>query len=346
MDPSERQEPGLKEFLENLPNACLLFDRELRYVYFNDAAERFTGVSLDKAKGKRITDIVEGVEHTERYRSYRGVLESGQPSTLDDVAPGGLFGDRHFKVQCFKVGDNIGVIFTDISKEKIAEKALSTSREEIRNLASHIEAARENERKRIAREIHDELGQILTAIDLDIHRAERRHDLMRGEADAWFGSLSAAISKALDSVHRIAMELRPGILDNLGLSDALEWLVEDSIARSGIRAECRIGPFDDRLPDDIKTALFRIAQEACTNAVRYSQAKKILLSLQETEGALCLRVEDDGVGMMAEAAASPCSFGFLGMRERALDLGGMFTIDSSPGKGLRIEAKIPRGRPG
>jgi signal transduction histidine kinase len=317
-------------------------DRELRYLYFNAAAHGFTGVSLESARGKRITEVLPDVENTERYRCYRRVLETGEPCTLDDVAPGGVFGERHFKTQCFRVGEGIGIIFTDITKEKEVEEELRASREDMRSLAAHIEVAREDERKRIAREVHDDLGQVLTSIDLDIRSAKRNHHPADSEIERCFASISSAVSQALDSVHRIATELRPGILDHLGLSAALEWLVDDAAGRAAIKAECRIDITEGNLSDAAKTALFRISQEALTNAIRHSKARSVFLGLEEDEDSLCLRISDDGIGLASERIASSGSFGILGMQERARELGGSFAISSPGRRGVRIEVRIPR----
>lgn len=317
-------------------------DRELRYLYFNAAAHGFTGVSLEFARGKRITEVLPGIENTERYRSYCRVLETGEPLTLDDVAPGGVFGERHFKTQCFRVGENIGIIFTDITKEKKAEEELRASREDMRSLAAHIELAREDERKRIAREVHDDLGQVLTSIDLDIHRAKRGHHPADSETELCFASISSAVSQALDSVHRIATELRPGILDHLGLSAALEWLVDDAASRGAVKAESHIDITEGDLSDAVKTALFRISQEALTNAIRHSKARSVLLALEEDEASLRLSISDDGVGIAPEKIACSGSFGILGMRERVRELGGSFSISSPERRGVCVEARIPR----
>jgi PAS domain S-box-containing protein len=223
-------------------------------------------------------------------------------------------------------------IARDITERKQAEEAL---------LDAHrrLQQAQEDERKRIARELHDELGQQLTLIRFELLK------LVRAEAPAQLRQQAQALIKATDTmiatVRRVATALRPGILDDLGLQAALEWLVTDFRNRTGIRCEAALEPVPENLDEVRSVALFRILQEALTNVARHAQSTRVTIRLQRTAEALVLEVRDNGRGITDAHLTGSNSIGLFGMQERALLVGGRVSIEGRPGEGTTVTARIP-----
>jgi len=224
---------------------------------------------------------------------------------------------------------------------------LQDSLEQLRRLAIRLEAVREEERRRIAREIHDELGQELTAIKIELSSllfewpADRRPST-RAE------SIMKLVDQTVESVRRISTDLRPGILDALGVEAAVEWAAEDFQTRTGTR--CHVELPGGRLGVDPEqaTAIFRILQEALTNVARHAGATEVGIRLWGEGGSVSLEVHDNGKGISEEQRSRSTSLGILGMRERALLLGGEFSIAGQPNRGTRVSVRIPlsAARPG
>ena len=229
----------------------------------------------------------------------------------------------------------------DVTERVLAAAELEQSREELRALAAKIQAAREEERSRIAREIHDELGQALTALKLDLAWLETGAG-KNGTAVPALGemSITARIDQTMEIVRRIASELRPSILDQLGLEAAVEWLVHQSAKRSGIEIVLKSGELP-KLPDVVASHIFRIVQEALTNVARHAQAKKVNVTVKRLASSLIVGVEDDGIGIMPDSLSGLRSLGLVGIRERAVACGGNLIIRGEPGKGTSIVVTIP-----
>jgi signal transduction histidine kinase len=203
--------------------------------------------------------------------------------------------------------------------------------------------AQEDERKRIARELHDETGQSLTALAVRLDVAQRAAaDTPAGPAVAEARVLA---SRSLDEIHRLMHDLRPSVLDDLGLCAGLRWFADRRLARHGVSVRFEVSSLPDRLPPDLETALFRAAQEALTNIERHARAEHVLVQCSMQEGALTLEIEDDGEGFepaaMVPQPGDARGLGLLGMRERVELFGGTVTIDSAPGSGTRVVISVP-----
>jgi signal transduction histidine kinase len=224
---------------------------------------------------------------------------------------------------------------TDVTVRKQAEQ-------ERLAFTAHIEAAREKERTHVAREIHDELGQVLTAVKLDVAwinnrvRAFETLEDVKERVDATLGLLDQSI----EAVRRISAELRPGVLDDLGLSAAVEWLARTFEKYSGVAPSLQIEFDDSNLPENYQTALFRVTQEALTNIARHAEATEVTVSLTRHEGSIKLHVSDNGCGFSTDRNKGR-SFGVIGMRERISILGGQFSVRSNAGQGTSITAILP-----
>jgi signal transduction histidine kinase len=229
----------------------------------------------------------------------------------------------------------------ELAERSLTEQRLRSSEENLRALAAHLQSVREEERTHIARDIHDELGQALTGLKLDITQLTRvvtQED--QEELQERTRALCGAIDRIIVSVRRIASGLRPEVLDEIGLAAAVEWQAREFQRRTGIRCHVDISHgFTD--PDTERaTALFRIFQELLTNVARHANATRVNAKLTESPQ-LVLVIEDNGRGIRADEFQSPRALGFLGMRERVQPFGGSIEVRGSEGKGTKVTVAIP-----
>jgi two-component system sensor histidine kinase UhpB len=233
----------------------------------------------------------------------------------------------------------------DVTDRVLAAEELEQSRTELRALAARLQTTREEERTRIAREIHDELGQALTALKLDVAWLEtQRSRRNSGAFTPMDPSITARIDETMQMVRRIASELRPSTLDQLGLQAAIECLVQEATERTGIAITLQADDFPN-LSGDIASHAFRIIQEALTNVTRHSKATRVEVTVRRLKGAIILAVEDNGVGFEPQSLSGLKSLGLVGMRERALACGGTLLIRGNPGEGAAIVVTIPIAAP-
>ncbi len=238
---------------------------------------------------------------------------------------------------------NVGFALENIEKallRKKAEQNLVLSNEDLRNLSTHLQTIREEERMHIAREIHDELGQQLTGLKMDVSWLNSKLLNKNQEIERIISEINELISETVDSVRRISANLRPAILDDLGLISALEWQSRETQKRSDITINFTCNIEDIELPFNINTGLFRIYQEALTNAVRHSNADTINSSAHIADNLITLRISDNGKGIEQKPGSNK-SFGLLGIKERAFLMNGTIEITSNEGKGTSIFVSVP-----
>jgi signal transduction histidine kinase len=200
--------------------------------------------------------------------------------------------------------------------------------------------AQEDERKRVARELHDETTQALAAL---LMRVDQAADAVRAGTPPALDELRALANRALTDVHRLILDLRPSVLDDLGLASAVQWYGDRTLGPRGVAVRCEVGELPPLTPE-LQTALFRICQEALSNVARHAQATHVLVELRVEGTTICVDVEDDGVGFDQAAVArreGRPHWGLLGIQERADLLGGRARFDSTPGAGTRVEVRIP-----
>jgi signal transduction histidine kinase len=240
----------------------------------------------------------------------------------------------------------VTVISMDVSNLKKVENALRSYQDKLRALLGRVQGAREEERATIAREIHDEMGGALTGLKIDLSylaskapktRDKTKRDLFLKQIN----NMSRLIEETIGKVRRIATDLRPSILDDFGLLAAIEWQLQDFEKRTGIQCEFISDLENIRLDEKRSTAVFRIFQESLTNVARHALATKVTVRLYEENDKLILKVEDNGKGISELLIHDKMSFGLLGMRERALFLGGTVNISSEPCQGTTISMEIP-----
>lgn len=232
-----------------------------------------------------------------------------------------------------------GVMF-NISDSKRSEQEIRQSRQSLRELSAHMESVREEERKRIAREVHDELGQALTALRMDVSMLRLGFAGQSPQLAERIQSMKELVDRTIQIVRHVTSTLRPAALD-LGLTAAIEWLVEDFVRRVGIACELNTDGCEIVLDDSRSTALFRIVQESLMNVVKHAEASRVEVSIWQQPGYVCIEVRDNGKGFTPEASRKRGSFGLVGMRERTLMIGGKLDISSVTGEGTRVTVCVP-----
>jgi signal transduction histidine kinase len=227
------------------------------------------------------------------------------------------------------------------AERKRAEERLRDSHEQLRALSMYLQHIREEERTRIAREVHDELGQALTGLKMDLswlaNRLPRDLKTLHDKARVMVGH----IDQTIQTVRRISTELRPGILDDLGLVAAIEWQAHEFQTRTGIQCSVATSLRETPLERDLNTTFFRIFQETLTNIIRHAGATKVVVNMSEDQGDIMLKVADNGRGIKESELANTKSIGLLGMRERAHLLGGEVSISGESGRGTTVTVRIP-----
>lgn len=227
-------------------------------------------------------------------------------------------------------------------ERKRAQEELERSHQRFYNLSTHLQHLREEERKYIAGELHDELGGLFTAMKMELYSAFDTKGLGQESLFEMRDSIAKLIDKGIEIVRRISTDLRPHILDHLGLVPAIRWYIKEFQKRVKVRCKWTLCEDDIPMDKDRAVAVFRILQEALTNIARHSKASRVTIELIKKEDTLMLRVKDNGVGIDGEKINDPRSFGLMGIQERVLYLGGEVKIEGSPGKGTIVAVSIPQ----
>ena len=233
------------------------------------------------------------------------------------------------------------VLANNITERHAAEEKLKESYEAIRTLTGYLQNVREQERLNISREIHDELGQLLTVLKMDVSWLNKKIGGENSMVKEKLSEILNLVDTTVRSIRRIASELRPTLLDDLGLYAAMEWHLEEFERRSGIRRELVIPENELALSDSLKIGIFRIFQESLTNVARHSEAKNVNVSLLQKDNQLILTIRDNGIGFEEGPMATKKTLGLLGMKERSMMMGGVYNITSARGAGTTVTVIIP-----
>jgi PAS domain S-box-containing protein len=330
-----------RTLVEQASDAIIITDEIGNLVEMNTSFCKMFGYSEKELLGMNMTELTD----PEQLKN--------DPLQIDLLLAGKtIFGERRMKKKDATIVDveanvqmlpdkRILAIMRDITDRKKAEEKLNTSYEQIRSLSEHLTNVREEERKHIAREIHDELGQELTVLKMDVGSLVKKLPLADDIIRKRLASLSGLIDNIVQSLRRIASELRPSLLDDLGLPAAIAWHMEEFEKRSGIKAHFTEPKDEWMLPDRVKINLFRIVQEATTNIGRHSKATELHVNLERNDDSIALRVFDNGVGFNTETVLKRNTLGILGMRERSSIVGGKLEIKTAPGNGTEILVSVP-----
>jgi PAS domain S-box-containing protein len=362
--------------LESTGEGIFGIDMDGRCTFVNRAAAQMLGWRTEQVLGQNMHALMhhshaDGRHYPECDCPIFNAFRRGLPCRIADEvlwrADGSHFPAEYSSHPIIEDGQVQGAVATlmDITERKRTEELLKKSHDELeqrvagrtrelRDLANHLEAVRETERKRIAREIHDELGSLLVALKMDTHwlhrRVAARNELETQELQGKCQSMGRLIDTAVDNVGRIITDLRPSILDHQGLWAALEWHAQEFTDSSELHAtlQCHVAAGVPAPQGGLAIAVFRIFQEMLTNVARHAQARSVRIGIHVDgpPGAmLYIDVRDDGVGAAPAAWTDPHSFGVLGMRERAGHFGGRIGIDSAPGQGTRVRLVMPLETP-
>lgn len=319
--------------------------------YCNERWRSYMGLALEDLQGDGWQAMLHPDDRDRVLAAWREAIVNGTTYEQEERhrAANGTY--RWFLARGVPLRDAEGRIVrwygtnTDIQDRKRAEDALRRSVDQLRALAGRLQTVREEERARVARQIHDELGQALTGIKLESVALIRE---LPGDAKHQ-SSRAASIAKLADEtihvVRRISTELRPGILDDLGLVAAVEWASQEFEARTGTRCRLELPKHEIVIDPQLATALFRILQETLTNIARHADATQVNVRLAQEGDSFVLNVHDNGKGISDDQLTAGSSLGILGMRERAILLGGQLSIRGAPGDGTTVTVRVPVATP-
>jgi signal transduction histidine kinase len=228
-----------------------------------------------------------------------------------------------------------------VEQQRLLEEQVQERTAQLSELSSNLQKVQEAEKAKLARDIHDELGSILVSARMDVSWAARRVATLDPSAAQKLARASSTLDEGVQIKRRIIEDLRPTLLDNLGLAAALSWHVNQACERGGLACQLALPEEELDLPSPVSIALFRVVQEGITNVLRYAKARKVWLSLEHTDAGVSLALRDDGVGISPQALSHRLSHGIVGMRQRIASLGGSFRIGRVTGGGTAIEVFVP-----
>jgi len=333
--------------VDAIPQAVVGLENR-RINFANAAVEEVFGWKPDELIGKSVTLFYRNDKEADEIgRYFYSTLEHQRTFVAEFRCRRKDGRDILCRMRSSRIGDRltheqrIVVTYEDITEQRRAEEELASSREQLRNLSIYLQSVREKESTRIAREIHDELGQILLALQMDLAWLGAR--LPKGDLSlaGKVQRMNRLVDATVDSVHRISTELRPTLLDDLGLTAAMEWQVQEFQERTGVQCDARFDCKEGSVERDLATTVFRVFQETLTNVARHAGATSVKVRLTQKGGELRLDVSDNGKGITQKQLLDPKSFGIVGIRERVNLWNGTVRITGKPQKGTAIKVRIP-----
>lgn len=345
-----------QKLLQNITSALgeglLVIGRDCRLILMNAEAERLLGWKQEELAGKPIYGYIQcqradgGPMRCQECAILNYPAAAAALRTEDQVfvrRDGRRFPVTSVTTPIIEDGRVVATVtaFQDITERKRAEQELQDSRRQLQELSAFLQQVREDERTRIARELHDELGQALTALRIDLNWLDEKLPGREQKIDDKLSAMLGVVDKTVDAVRRISEDLRPGMLDDLGLAAAIEHHAEKFSEQTGITCTLSMNREDFNLDDRVATTLFRVLQESLTNVARHAKATAVSVVLEARAGDILLAVQDNGCGLPVASAPKKKTYGLLGMKERIKLLGGMLDISGAPGQGTRIAATIP-----
>ncbi len=347
VDRLEHERALLHELFEQAPAAVALVDLDYKVIRVNREFTRLFGYTPSETAGRSLMELIAPVASQDEVQKYREMVAHGQ--RVDEEAVRRRKDGSQVEVSVVVVpvtlpGGKVEgyAIYRDITAYRQAEAELRRSREQLRALTGRLESLREAERIRISRDIHDKLGQKLTGLKMDLQWMERKLGGLEVNTilDRVVGA-TEQVDGIMGTVQEIASDLRPGVLDKLGLGTALQYEARRFQERTGIACEVRVPETEPALSADLSTTFFRIFQESLTNVARHAGATKVEAELKTEPDMAVLTLRDNGKGMTDADMANGQSLGILGMKERAAQLGGEVVFQSPPGQGTIVTVRIP-----
>ncbi len=351
-DALRESEERFRQVAENIREVFWIKSVELnRPIYISPAFETVWGQKREDFY-EDLGRLLETVHADDRER-VRRTFGSEFDVEYRIIRPDGTV--RWIRDRAFRIQDSLGQIYRyagiaeDITERKQAEEQLNATNEQLRALSARLNSAREEEDTRIAREIHDQFGSALTAMNWNLQEMQKIYSEPAGcgyaELHQKLDSMTRLADSMMYSVKRIASELRPSILDDLGLAEAIEWQLQQFEQQTKIRCYCASLPQHVRLAPAASTAVFRILQEALTNVLRHAHASSIEICIEESAAEFVLTIRDNGKGITEEKRSGKLSLGLLGMRERARLVGGEVDISGAPAGGTTVVVRVPVSLP-
>jgi PAS domain S-box-containing protein len=332
--------------LEAIPHAVIgLQDR--RIIFANDGVEAVFGWKAGDLIGKSTRVLYQSDEDYDAIaRDLYSALERKRTFAAEFPCRRKEGTDMACMISAARIGKklekkSIVITYEDITSRKRSEAEIERSHEQLRKLSAHLQSVREKERTRIARELHDELGQLLTALNTGLVLLNNKIPQEQATLRNQTGSMIDLVGMTMKTLKRIYMDLRPGMLDHLGLAVAIGWQAGEFQKRTGIRCKVNVDPEDLALEPDLSTAIFRIFQETLTNIARHAEATRIAVHLKKNTRGIELLVRDNGKGITEEQLTKSGSFGLLGIRERTHHWGGEVRISGKRGRGTMVKVSIP-----
>jgi len=339
----------LRNMVHSVKDAIVTVDQTNRVVLFNSAAERVFDVKAEDVIGHELGDALARCLEPEQLRELLYRLDEGwvssnasDPLCVVELERAGqkVPLELSLSTSALRGERRLTAIFRDLTERRRAEAALRDTSRQIQSLSASLQNYREEERARIARELHDELGQLLTGIRMEVSWLGGRLQPEQNVLIDKVVSVKGQIDQTIASVRRISSELRPLVLDDLGFGAAAAWYVDQFRERTGLHVDLSLPDVDPMPGDAVASALFRVLQESLTNVARHAEAARVDVRLRFAENEWILDICDDGRGFVPRQGNSK-DIGLAGMRERARNLGGRFSVVSAPGRGTTVEVAIP-----
>lgn len=342
-------EERLKAFMESATDFFSIWDSNLNLLHTTVRQVKTffpTGTEKEDLMGKNIIELAPNVKETGQYYNYLRVIETGKPFSIEETVPDPMFGDHHLSLKAFKVGEGMGLVLTDITERKKAKEELQRYSERLRAMAARLSSAEEEERRHLAQELHDQVGQYLTALSINLSRAGTQlSDESAAPVLSILNDSQSIVEQMSEVIRNIMANLRPPVIEDYGLVAAIRWYAGRFTKRTGIDVTVEGEEPSPRLSSPYESALYRVAQEVFTNIAKHAQATRVSVNVAVEGEKVRLLITDDGIGFdtkEVDMSNGQQGWGLVIMSERVRSMGGSFNIESRPGHGTRVTVEVEK----